>query len=58
MVNKLAVPLSCNETFKKSFSYSGAVLLNSLPDHFKTGIVTDKYRIKYLLPQSPELGGF
>ena len=31
-VNKLAVPLPRPETFKKSLSYNGAVLWNSLPD--------------------------
>ena len=29
----MTVPLSHTETFKESFSYSGAVLLNRLPDH-------------------------
>ena len=32
-VSKLAIPLPRTETFKNSFSYSGAVLWNSLPDH-------------------------
>ena len=51
MVNTLAVPLSCNETFKKSFSYSRAVLLNSLPDHLRQASSLTNI-------ESPELGGF
>ena len=45
-VNKLALPLPRTEHFKKSFSYGGAALWNSLPDHLKEASSLTSFKSK------------
>ena len=45
-VGKLTVPLPRTEHYKRSFSYSGAVLWNSLPSKLKQAISTNDFKSK------------
>ena len=45
-VNKLALPLPRTEHFKKSFSYDGAALWNSLPDHLRQASSLTSFKSK------------